>query len=523
MKLDRITIYLILLAGFSLFFGTANPILHIPLISLGYPASLYLLAKRADTTKEAIFAGWLAGVLASTLCVYWLVIPVHVYGYFPFLLALPIPLVFGFIHGLYAALFCFIIFRAKRCEAPEWLLILFTFFAWYFVEWVRSWFLTGFTWLNLAAANAAFPYLIQAVTLIGAQGLSALYAMIGCAYVAKNRVIRITGFTLSSLVILFGYLHTQEKLEEHNIDTTYYALIQGNLLPEDKWNTQLQEDSLNKYLRLSEKAIKLAQKTNVDLSFIVFPETALPFFLQEDKYLSTIIKNFVDIHNIPILTGAVSYRREFKNDYIHTDIYNSIFLVSPSNSEEIFDPIEVIYSKQHLLPFGEYIPSFLDYPIFQIFFAGIGAFTPANNQDILEYDRHKIGMLICYEAIFSYLAQDAVAKGAEVLINVSNDAWYGYSSAAKQHFDLSVLRAVEQDRYMLRSTNTGITTVINPYGQVAKSADLFTDAIGIKEVGYRNTKTIYHRIEPFIAYCINLLFFVFLYIFNLYAKKRKNK
>ncbi len=523
MKLDKATVYLILLAGFSLFLGTANPILHIPLLSLGYPACLYHLALKSTTSKHALFVGWLAGVLASTLCVYWLVIPVHVYGNFPLLLALPIPLVFGFIHGLYAALFCYIMFRAKKCEAPEALLILFTFFAWFFVEWVRSWFLTGFTWLNLAAANAAFPYLIQGVSILGMMGLSALYAMIGCAYVAKSKALRVAGFSLSSLVILFGYLHTEEKLEENNLNTANYALIQGNLLPEEKWNMQFQKQSLEKYLQLSLQAIDLAQKSKIDLDFIVFPETALPFYLQEDKYLSSIIKTFVDEHEVPIITGAVSYTREFEDNYINTDIYNSIFLISPSSREEIEEPIEVIYSKQHLLPFGEYVPSFLDFPILQIFFAGIGAFTPATNQDILEYDNHKIGMLICYEAIFSYLAQDAVAKGAEVLINISNDAWYGYSSAAKQHFDLSVLRAVEQDRYMLRGTNTGITTVINPYGQVAKATELFTDAIAVKEVGYRNTKTIYHKIEPYIAYCINLLFFIFMCIFYSYARKRKNK
>ncbi len=510
-------IYLVLIAACSLFLGTANPLLHIPLICLGYPACLYLIAIHAKTAKSAFYYSWLAGSLASALCVYWLVIPVHVYGHFPLLLALPIPLVFGFIHGIYAALFTFLMYKIKDIKKiREYELILLSFFAWFFVEWLRSWFLTGFTWLNLVSANAAFPVLIQGVSLIGMQGLSAVFALIACALVAEDKKIKLCGVLFLICIVFLGYFRLDTDYMKKDVKTAHYALIQGNLLPEEKWNNKLQEESLKKYLTLSKKAIDLAKEKRVELDFIVFPETALPFFLQDNRYLSKIIMDFVDEYEIPIITGAVSYSKEKAQDTINTDIFNSVFLLSPDNIENSYDKmhesIEVVYSKQHLLPFGEYVPEFLSYPIFEIFFAGIGAFTPAKEQEILEYEGQKIGMLICYEAIFSYLAQEAVEKDAQILINLSNDAWYGKSAAAKQHLDISAIRAIEQDRYMLRATNTGITTAINPYGQVKNSPRLFTDAILVEKVGYRNHKTIFHKIEPILSYILNLIFLVFLCI-----------
>ncbi len=496
---------LAVLGALSLFLGTANPIIHIPFLVLVYPIALFLLAKEAQSVSKAFFYGWFCGFIGTSLGMYWLVVPVNVYGNFPLILSLPVPLLMGAVNAVFAGIMCAFFNKAK--PMPESFQVFFAFLTWFFVEWFRSWILTGFTWMNISAALAAFPILVQGVSVLGMEGLSALYAFLAIALVNGKKSIQLGGIIGLVLVVGLGYARMQVELEKDNVSEATYLIIQGNISQELKWEPAMQEATLKKYLNLSEKGVNSRIQDEVDL--ILYPETALPFYLQNEHEFHKSLKQFAQKHQIPIITGGVTYKRSLGE----LQLYNSAFLLGASDKNSTINlSLGQVYSKQHLLPFGEYIPPFLDFKIFNFVFDGIGAFTPGKYQVPFDYKGNQLGMLICYEAIFSYIAQESVEKGAQILLNISNDAWYGRSSAAKQHLDLSILRAIEQNRYLIRSTNTGISAFVDPYGNIIESSKLFVDASLVQKVGYRDIKTIYHQISAYIPYIFNLLFLIFLSI-----------
>ncbi len=526
-------LYFILLTAFSIFFGSPNPFYHIPLLILVYPASLFLIAKKSPSAKDAFLTALFGSTLGSSLAVYWFIIPVHEYGHFPLILALPIPLCMGFYLGLYGALYSYCIHKIKHCSDRK--IILFTFFLWFFLEWLRSWFLTGFTWLNISAALSAFPFLVQGASIIGMTALSAYYAMLGAALVSKSRI----KWAACILIILpiflvsifpnayFSFTRILSTLSfEHEEEEQWQniLLVQGNLDQSIKWDKNNQEHTINKYLQLSLKGIIEAKnQENLDIDLIVFPETSMPFFLQDKKNYMQRFLDFSKEHNVALMVGGISY--DFNHVKHKKEYFNSVFLIKPDDSLTSYFDIDFYeppsYSKQHLVPFGEYVPEILtSIPILSTLLQDFGGFTAKKEQDLL-YHTEDIpsGLLLCYEAIFSEIAQEQVEQGAKLLINISNDAWYGRSSAAKQHLDISRLRAIEQRKPLIRATNTGITAFINPYGEVIKSTELFVDASIFLRVKLNSTLSIYHKIKPYLAYALNLLFCVFFII--LYRTKQE--
>lgn len=488
---------------FALFFGSPNPFIHLPLLILAYPASLFLIARLSKDTKSAFILSWLSSTLGASLSMYWLAIPVHEYAYFPWILAFPIPVCMGIYIALYAGIFVYLVRKVEVLSETG--KVCFTFFAWFFLEWLRSWFLSGFTWLSLSASLASFPVLIQGVSLIGMHGLSAVFACIACALVSRSKRIQVAGFIFLSLIVAFGFFRISQDIQSEHKEN--YLIVQGNLHQEIKWDPNFHKETVEKYLALTLKGIEEAKKQNKTIDIAVFPETSMPFFLQNSPLYQAIFSNFAKEHNITLLVGGVRYERKKEKD----EIFNSIFLINSENKDKnIYEEGSTyIASKEHLVPFGEYLPSFLDYPILESLLQGFGGFTPKEGQYILKHNEHLLGTLICYEAIFSDLAYKRVKQGAEILINVSNDAWYGFSSAAKQHLDISLLRAVEQNRYMIRSTNTGISAFINPYGQILSQTELYKGVSIAETLGYKKENTFYYHITPYFAFLINLLFFIF--------------
>ncbi len=510
-----------LFGAISLFLGTANPIIHIPLLAIFYPAALYLIGLHACSGKQAFFFGFGTGVIGASACLYWLVVPLREYAFFPWILALPVPVCVGVYFGLYAGTFSYLMYKAKS-KTPIFRII-FVFFAWFFLEWFRSWFLTGLTWLNLASANAAFPVLVQGASIVGMTGLSALFACIGCSFFNRNMKVQILGLMILLGLVGYGYYRIEQPIEAGKYE--YYLVVQGNVDQSEKWVPEMQGVTLDKYLRLAQDGVNRGHVLERSIDVIVFPETSMPFYIQEEYDYRERLFQFAHRNDVVMLVGGVTYtfpESSLSQAGQMPNIYNSLYVIDKQRNLEAL-PYDIsnpyLYSKQHLLPFGEYLPPVLDWEIFAPLLQGFGGFTPQEAQNPLMYRNKAIlGALICYESTFSDLAQEQVANGAQVLINVSNDAWYGYTSAASQHLDITTLRAIEQNRYLVRSTNTGISAFINPYGQIYASTGLFIESTRMAAVGYLSDKTIYHYINPFFSYIMNLLFLIFLYI--LFMKKR---
>jgi len=151
------------------------------------------------------------------------------------------------------------------------------------------------------------------------------------------------------------------------------------------------------------------------------------------------------------------------------------------------------YDKEHLVPFGEYVPLKDTLFFLSKLVHGIGDFAPGKAEKPLKNGNLALGVLICYETIFPELAQDRVAAGANLLVNISNDAWFGRSAAPRQHLHLSLLRAVEQERWLARATNTGISAVVDPRGRIVRQSGLFTAEVVAGEVGLATRRSPFHR------------------------------
>ncbi len=473
--------YVLIIALLGAWFGHANPVAHIPGAVFLFPAALLWLGLSAATLKRAFRDGWICGSLCYAACLYWLVIPVHVYGGFPLLLALPCPILLGMYLGVYSGMFAAILFWLQT-RLPLPLLGLGAGLLWGGMEMAQGTLFTGFSWLTLSAAMAPWPATIQGLAYVGEYWQSALFAACA-AWLALGRQSRqslVLGVATSVGLLIWGIWAVNMPLAE--APRIRVALIQGNIDQSIKWNKAYQEHTVYEYLRLTRK--ELSPKPDL----IIWPETATPFYLQEDNALARQIREFVRDNRLLLLTGTPRYAVDLATGEV--TYANSAFLLGPTGETIAF------YDKEHLVPFGEYVPFGDLFPFISRLAVGLGdgEFTPGNNPAPLRWNHLALGMLICYEIIFPNLSQERVQFGANLLVTISNDAWFGLSSAPRQHLHQAVLRAVEQGRFVVRATNTGITAVIDPRGRRLEAGALFQSlTMSYSDVRLLEETTFFHR------------------------------
>lgn len=169
---------------------------------------------------------------------------------------------------------------------------------------------------------------------------------------------------------------------------------------------------------------------------VVWPETALPFFFENNPLLAPKVRELAARSQTPLLLGAPGMER--RPGVREPDIYNRAFLLGPDGRTLAH------YDKEHLVPFGEYLPSWLNWKFLEALLQGVGVYTEGTTTAPLHYRNLALGMLICYEGIFPWLAQDRAAQGANILVDISNDGWFGATPAARQHLYLTALRALDR-------------------------------------------------------------------------------
>lgn len=471
--------YALIIALLGAWFGHANPIAHLPGAVFLFPAVLLWLGLNAATLKRAFRDGWICGSLCYAACLYWVVIPVHVHGGFPFFLALPCPILLGMYLGLYSGLFAAIICRLQT-SLPSPLLGLGAGLLWGGMEMAQGTLFTGFSWLTLSAAMAPWPAAIQALAYVGEYWQSALFAACTAWLILgwRSRPSLALGAATGVGLLAWGVWAVNIPLAE--APRIRVALIQGNIDQSVKWDETYQEHTVHEYLRLTRR--ELVPKPDL----VVWPETATPFYLQEENALARQVRGFVRDNQLLLLTGTPRYAVNIATGEV--TYANSAFLLGPSGETIAF------YDKEHLVPFGEYVPFGDLFPFISRLAAGEGEFVPGSDPAPLRWDDLALGMLICYETIFSNLSQDRVRAGSNLLVNISNDAWFGMSSAPRQHLHQAVLRAVEQGRFLVRATNTGITAVIDPRGRRLESGTLFQRlTMSYPDVRLLEETTFFHR------------------------------
>ncbi len=542
----------------SLFWAFPNPFFQFPLFVLVYPSVLFIFALKAESKRQAFNNGFFTGLAGYASCLYWIAVPPHDFGHFPWIGALPFPFLLASYIALYSGLFTLLCNEAKQIFLPNWPSInrkdcflpllqinIFCILIWSLLEYLRGWLLTGFPWLSLASAFVPWPLAIQPVSAIGTYALSGIYVGIASCLTSiiffsyrqsQFRRIDTIAFHLFfvSLLLMGIFLWTKHAMSPQNHSNTAIGvlLVQGNINQDQKWDPDYQQETFKQYAELTSMALENLRKQprgfNItapldspsytpDLQLAIWPETSMPFFYQEDKLITEQLQDLAKWQNINILFGAPGYEQIPGRSFKDSPLFNRAYLIN-SDGEDIG-----YYEKEHLVPFGEYAPPFLRLPILEFLLAEVGDFEPGHKISPLSINGISLGILICYETIFPELAQKRVAEGANIFINISNDAWFGKTSAPEQHLQLSTLRAVEQGRWLVRSTNTGISAVITPRGKRITQGRLFTPEI-ITCLAYACSQTtLFYKLEPFIPYAMLLLTALLLLPHTLFKGKQNNK
>jgi apolipoprotein N-acyltransferase len=224
--------------------------------------------------------------------------------------------------------------------------------------------------------------------------------------------------------------------------------------------------------------------------FLLWPESALPRPYDESVAAGDAVRRLARDAHVTLLVGSDQVEPVRPVDQMKPQVrfYNAAYLIQPDGSTG------AIYRKIHLVPFGEFVPFtrvlFFVKPIVE----AVSDFTPGTEALALPVAGHYASTAICYEVIFSSLIRDFVEHGSELLTTITNDSWYGRSSAAYQHWQQASLRSIEEGRYLARAANTGISGFVDPYGRVLQASDLFTSAVMTEDLRFLTARTVYSRI-----------------------------
>lgn len=448
----------------------------VPIVSL---AVLFYAWSSSGSPRQAWLSGFAFGLGLFLAGVSWVYISLHVYGSMPAVLAA----IATFLFCAYLALFPAFAgwtavklagsSRALRMVAAPGAFVLF--------EWLRGWLFTGFPWLTLGASQAPSSPLAGFAPVIGSYGISlavAAAAALAVGFFASRAWGRVRLPALAAFIGLFalGGLARLVQWTEPAGAPVSVALLQGNIPQQLKWREEVRAQTLLDYRRMIFEA-----KAQV----VVVPETALPAFLDQlpPDYVAS-LRDHARAERKDILLGTVE--RDFRGQEF--DYYNSLVRLTGEGMQS--------YRKRHLVPFGEFIPPGFKW-VLAILKIPLSDFNRgAVGQPPLAANATSFAVAICYEDIFGAEMIEQL-PAAQILLNVSNLAWFGDSLAPEQHLQESQMRALETGRWMVRSTNTGATAAIDERGRVVSRLPNFTRGTLLASVVPRKGSTPYSRTANF--------------------------
>lgn len=442
----------------------------LPVLAL---AALFWLA-RAQSWRRAFLTGWLFGVAHFASGIYWVYISTHVYGGAPAWLSVLLGAALFSYLALYPAAVLALGVRLRLFNrARGWIGIP---ALWLLAELVRGWFYSGFPWLSLGYVAVDLPLKalapIGGVHLMSAWLAALAYALFRAADTTGPQRVRAAG--VAGALVAAGFVLPQAaswtREDGAPLDT---AIIQGNIAQDQKWLPEMRMPTLHRFRDMTLAA--------ADADLIVWPEVALTQRYEQvrEGFLQPLGEQVVAVGGGAVLGGIVISSAEPKGHY---------------NSLVAFGAAQGRYDKRHLVPFGEYfpIPDWLR-PIMDVLGTPYSDFLfGADEQPPIRVGPHRVGISICFEDVFgSEIRLDA--RDAGFLVNVTNDAWFGRSSAAHQHLQIARLRALETGRVIVRAANTGISAIIGADGRLQARAGHFTTEILRAPVQPRTGLTPYAR------------------------------
>jgi apolipoprotein N-acyltransferase len=408
------------------------------------------------TPWQGFVLGYVCGIIWYAGTCYWIYDTMHQYGGLSAPIGLFVLFLFCCYLGLYHGLFGLLVALVARPQDDRRALVL-SPFLWVAVELARTR-VTGFPWNLLGIAQVDNVALSRIAAWTGVYGISFEILLVNVALAAaflvprRKRSAMLVAGIAAAVVLQAGRLVQPPPVTADRAA----LLVQQNIPVSADWSPGYYQQTLSDLTKLTLKEAERNAAKKIDL--IVWPESPAPFFTNEPNFrqaLSTMAREA----KLPVVSGAIGTKAPRVNS--EGPLFNSAVLIDANGDWQ------ARYDKAHLVPFGEYLP----FPSLFSFAGGltkeVGQFEHGNSRSPLDAAGEKLGVFICYESIFPDEVRQFAEDGAEVFVNISNDGWYGDSGAYAQHLNQTRMRAVENDRWILSATDTGVTASIDPYGRVA--------------------------------------------------------
>ena len=472
-----------------------------------------LLAVGDGSPGRAFALGLTTGVVYFTGTLYWITRVMVVYGGLQTWVAVLVNALLIAFLALFPALFALVVRRTTATFGSRALLA--SPVVWVATELGRTHLFGGFPWVLLGYSQAGVLPIAQLASLFGVYGVSALVAGVsGCLAAAvvespSRRGHHDNWFSpappksgsprasspaarYAPLLVALGLIGVIAGWGKFRIVSgeltragaqVRIGLVQGNVDQAEKWNPVRAAAIFQTYLDMTRQAIAEGAE------FVLWPESSIPFHFEEDRAQAEQVRALAREARVPILVGSDEIDRGVPTKY-----FNSAFLVGPDGTDA------GVYRKMHLVPFGEYVPLkrvlFFVAPLVE----AVSDFSPGESAVVLPVDGHLVSAAICYEIVYPELVRRFVVAGSELLTTITNDAWFGSTSAPYQHFDQASMRAVENGRYLVRAANTGISGVVDPYGRILAESRIFEPAVIVSEARFLQGSTFYTRTGDAFAY-----------------------
>lgn len=452
------------------------------------------------TPRQAFLLGCVGGLVAYLGIMYWVNIVMTTYGKLPMLVSLVLYLILAAYLALYVGVVSLLV-RVGACWRID---VVFSLpVAWVAAEYARAQLLSGFPWASLGYTQYKILPLIQVADLAGVYGVSFLlmlanavtFKLIKGFLNLENYQYPLKSAAVLALLLFGTVWYGLDQL--NRLDTGPVArvvLVQGNIPQDVKWNPAFVETTVATYERLSR------QVASHGTDLVIWPESALPLFYQNEPLYADRLRLLARDLESALLFGSPAFERE--NGAVR--YLNSAFLIDGNGKDAGRS------DKQHLVPFGEYVPFAKFLPFVHKLVVGIGDFVPGKVLRPLPTTFGPVGVLVCFEGIFPEISRQYVNDGSKMLVNITNDAWFGRSSAPWQHLSMTVFRAVENRVPVARAANTGISAFISSRGEIEQATPLFVEQAVANEVRLgEGRRTLYSRTGDLFAQCCLALAVVF--------------
>lgn len=464
--------------------------------------------------KQAFLLGFVAGFSCYALLIYWIPsVPAH-YGNLSLPMSFMIYIVFVLFLALFWAIFS-LAFSKIHQSFPKSAFVL-SPLIWVSLEYILTHFLTGFPWGLLGSSQYQNLPFIQMASMTGVYGLTFVIVLFQSMFAFSMKYRRRTPFFIALGLVVFIYVSGYLCLSEVPLTENSFkgAVLQGNVSSDIYWDnvTIVEIQGLfQRHVDLSHKAYEEGAQ------FIIWPEFSVSLCFSCSQALYQDFKkrlfHFVQQTGSTLLLGT----NEVAVSRGERHYYNTALCLSPNLSM-------TQYYKMHLVPFGEYTPYKSIFSFIEKMTHAIGDITPGERYTLHEVDTLLFGSPICYEIIFPDLVRRFVKKGAHFLVTITNDGWYGKSSAPYQHFSMAVLRAVENRRFLLRAATTGVSGIIDPYGRILQKSEMMTMTYLTGQITPSEKLTMYTKygdILPIVCLTFSVLFLILALVKRIHERKKR--